>query len=234
MFRLVHDRYSWRRLESKQGVRQGQVLLPVSKPVFQLYPSGLENADIRQFAGPGVDLQQDLVELLVKRGQRVLGVAAARAFTFGLFAPRTAKQNDVSLHARRLRADIKGLAKLRKLGLAGQQGKGRTPVCALLDRSASYGVVGGNVKPDRLTIGDEELLFRRLIFPAHSARPAEIHGSRLGLHALMAIAVSLEKNGLEGARIVIVLFESVRGGGGAGTYVTLDGQCESDKRKRAG
>src|SRR5581483_2040439 len=100
--------------------------------------------------------------------------------------------------------------------------------------SASYRVVGGHVKPDCLAIGDEELLFRSFVFPAHSARPAEVHGSRFGLHTLMAIAVSLEKNGLERARIVIVLFQRVGRGGGAGTYITSDdGLRGGNERKRA-
>ena len=50
----------------------------------------------------------------------------------------------------------------------------------------------------------------------------------------MAIAVSLEENGLKSSGIVIMRFKSVPDSGRARTYITSDGHCGSDKRNRAG
>src|SRR5207253_11477075 len=94
-------------------------------------------------------------------------------------------------------------------------------------------MIGGNVKPHCLSIGNEELLLRCLIFPTHSTRPAEVDSSRFGLETLAAIAVSLEKHRLKGFGVVIASLESTSGGSSARVNIGSGGFDGNDDRQRA-
>src|SRR5579872_4685854 len=95
-------------------------------------------------------------------------------------------------------------------------------------------MIGRNIEPHCLTIGDEELLLRRLIFPTHSTWAAEVHLSGFGLETLAAIAVPLEKNCLECFGVVIACLESASGGGGTRTDIGLGGINRGEDRQCAG
>src|SRR5260370_28106542 len=206
----------------KQRFGQRQVFLPISEPIFQFDPAGLYDADVREFSGLWIYLQQALVELGVGRGYRGV-VVRGGGFGLGLFAARTTAQDHVALRCGGVCTHIQGLAELREFSLARQQGERSAPIRALFDGSASHGMVGGNVKPDGLAVGDEELLFRRLIFPTHSAGSAEINLPGFGLKTLAAIAISFEKNGLKCFGVVITSLKSTSGGGSARTDIGLRG-----------
>src|SRR5579862_3621280 len=94
-FGLFHDGDTGRGLEMKQGLSQGQVLLPISEAIFQFDSAGLHNANVRQFSTLGIDFQQHLIELVFDRGYRSFEVIRGG---FGLrFLPAgKASQDDVA------------------------------------------------------------------------------------------------------------------------------------------
>src|SRR5947209_13699454 len=132
LFWLFHNGNSGRRLKVEQRFRQGKVFLPISEAVFQFYSPRLQDANVRQFPALGVDFQKHLVELLVNGGYRTAAILFGGAVWLRLLAPRKAAQYKVALRSGIFCAQIEALAELRELRLARQQGKGCTPIRALL------------------------------------------------------------------------------------------------------
>src|SRR4029077_2721889 len=71
-------------------------------------------------------------------------------------------------------------------------------------------MVVGNVEPSGLAIDQKKFLFRRVIFSAHLSRTPEVHGAGLDLRLSLAFAVAFQENGLQGARLAVMLFQKMR------------------------
>ena len=100
-------------------------------------------------------------------------------------------------------------ADARELHFAGEERERRAPVFAGFRWDAGDGVVGGDVEPGELAIHEEEIVFGRLVFPAHLARAAE--GGNAGLDANLAavFGVPLEEGGAKSVGRPIAGFEPV-------------------------
>src|ERR1700674_2918272 len=68
-------------------------------------------------------------------------------------------------------------------------------------------MVVGNVKPGGLAIDQKKLLFRRVIFPAHLPWAPEVHHAGLNPRLPLAFTVAFQENGLQGARLAVMLFQ---------------------------
>jgi len=58
-------------------------------------------------------------------------------------------------------------------------------------------VIGGNVEPSRLAVDEKQVLFRRLIVPAHFPRAPKINGSGFHTNQSAVFRVALEKRCLQ-------------------------------------
>src|SRR5207245_6180597 len=122
----------------------------------------------------------------------------------GARAANPAEEYDV---VRRFRLLINGRLNsgtdARPLHLSCKQCQRSPPIRALLGGNASDGVVRRNVEPSRFAIDEEEIFFRRLVFPTHFARAAKIDNTCFRAQDAAVLSVALEKRRLQRPRRAI-------------------------------
>ncbi len=96
------------------------------------------------------------------------------------------------------------------LHLPGQKRQRRAQIAASLGGHAGDGVIRGNIKPCGLSVNQEQILFRALVFPAHSPRPPEVRGPRFGANNPSVLGIALEKSGLQGFGSAVSRFQARR------------------------
>jgi len=64
---------------------QRQVLLPISKSVFQFDATRLKDTNVGQFTAVGIEFQQHFIELLVNWGYGSFQIVAGRILRLGFF-----------------------------------------------------------------------------------------------------------------------------------------------------
>jgi hypothetical protein len=94
-------------------------------------------------------------------------------------------------------------------------------------------MIGRDIEPHCLTIGNEELLLRCLIFPTHATGAAKVNLSGFGLQTLAAIAVPLKKDRLECFGVMVACLKGASDGGGTRTDIGLGGINGGDNRQRS-
>src|SRR3989442_11343936 len=195
-------------MEVKLGLRQRQILLPISKPVFELDPAGLTDEPFGEVAPLYVYFEQPLVKGALALSDVRTVVESPRGHHWRFTAGQTTQHDNISgLTALDRtpackpllspRDDLDAAAETRELGLARQEGQRRAPVRALFHLRASYRAVGRHIKPNGLTISNEQLWFGGFVFPAHATRPAEIHGAGLGADVAATLVVALKEHDLQ-------------------------------------
>src|SRR5579863_9297330 len=102
---------------------------------------------------------------------------------------------------------IHAAAKTRKLHLPGQESQRRSPIRAFPCWRLRYGMVVRDVKPNGLAVCEKQFLLRRFVLPAHASWPFEIDGPRFDASLFLAFTVSLEKYGLQGLWVAVVLLQ---------------------------
>ena len=109
--------------------------------------------------------------------------------------------------------------------LPGEQRQGGSPIRTLFGGDARNRVVRRNVKPSRLAIDEEKILFRRLVLPAHLTGAAKIRDAGLSPHQSSVLRVALKKGCLQRPRTAILSLEPLS---------INQGTAERRRQKKAG
>jgi len=208
----------------KEDFGERRIPLPVGEAKFDFDAGGFADEDASQLAGGGDDFEEDFVNG-VAGGERIEGHRGGVGRRVGAgqgsrLRSGQAAQDGIAGGGGDIGGKLDAGAEAREFGLTGEKDEGRAPVVALLDRDASDGAVGGDVKPDVLPIHEEEFLFGGFVLPAHATGSAEEDGAGLETNVSAAFRIALEKSGLQGASRKVACFdgadENLDATGGAG------------------
>src|SRR5579862_1192702 len=192
----INDGYPSGYLEAEEFASQRNIQLPVSEAIFHLNSARLANLDAGKFPRSRIHLQENLRGIPVRR--------MALCFLW------EAAKDGVAGWDFFLRDHIDLAAEARKIRLPGEERKRRAQVGTLLNRGFGHSVIVGNVKPGGLAIDEKELLFRRIIFPAHLPRTPKVHHAGFDSRLFLPFAVAFQENSLQGARLPVMLFQKMR------------------------